>query len=101
MSDLDILEIFDDAIRANKLFLASSHPNRLCSFTNILKCKFIFLHSQQMDACRAKTWNIDSIVKRCKYSVSKSNELSNFSQADCLRIYTQQAHVSRDLFLIN
>ena len=48
MSDLDILEIFDDAIRANKLFLASSHPNRLCSFTNILKCKFIFLHSQQM-----------------------------------------------------
>ena len=34
-----------------------------------------------MDACRAKTWKIDSIVKRCKYSVSKSNELSNFSQA--------------------
>ena len=41
MSDLDILEIVDDAIRA--IFGEFSlEQTQTCSFTNILKCKFIF-----------------------------------------------------------
>ena len=44
MSDLDILEIVDDAIRA--IFGEfSPEQTQTCSFTNILKCKFIFTFS--------------------------------------------------------
>ena len=47
MSDRDILEIVDDAVRA--IFgKFSPEKTEICSFTNILKCKFIFLHSQQI-----------------------------------------------------
>ena len=78
MSDRDILEIVDDAVRA--IFGEfSPEQTEICSFTNILKCKFIFLHSQQIVDVVQKTWSIDSIVKRCKYSNVISYELSNIS----------------------
>ena len=47
MSDRGILEIVDDAVRA--IFgRFSPEQTETCSFTNILKCKFIFLHSQRI-----------------------------------------------------
>ena len=54
MSDRDILEIVDDAVRA--IFgKFSPEQTEICSFTNILKCKFIFyILSKSWMSCKKR-----------------------------------------------